>query len=333
MRGALSCLILASLLLPTPTPAQSPTAEPNTVSTRPITGFQRAAIGEPVDGLIFQGGLQLSSPHPDFGGLSSLAFLDATRFVMVTDEGRFVSGALTLADGAPTALTDVEIDVLRNSSGAPLPRKFAQDSEAVDIVFRDGQPAVARVGFEHLTRIADFDIADGRPGGPAREVAIPDWLTALRINESIESVCVAPPASPVAGSTLIITEAHSRLAGTWAATLLGNRDRGDLHLVQGRGVNPTDCAFLPNGDLLVLERGFAFLTFTAQIRRIPADQVRPGATMDGEVIFHASGGEIDNFEALGVRRLPDGQTRITMVSDDNFNSFQRTLLLDFSIRE
>ena len=332
MRGVLSCLLLTSLLFsPTPTPAQSSSAEPITVSTRSITGFQRAAIGEPVDGLIFQGGLELNSSHPDFGGLSSLAFFDATHFVMVTDEGRFVSGALTLADGTPSEMMDVEIDVIRNSSGAPLPRKFAQDSEAVDIIFREDGTSVARVGFEHLTRIADFEITDGRPGGAAREIAIPDWLTALRTNESIESVCVAPPASPVAGSTLIITEAHSLAPGTWAATLLGNRDRGDLHLAKAGGVNPTDCAFLPDGDLLVLERSFAFLTFTAQIRRIDADQVRPGATMEGEVIFSASGGEIDNFEALGVRRLPNGETRLTIVSDDNFNSFQRTLLLDFTL--
>ncbi|WMT86614.1 esterase-like activity of phytase family protein [Pelagibacterium sp. 26DY04] len=331
MRSPLSFLALTSLLLPASALAQSPSAEPITVTASPITDFQRAAIGEQVDGLIFKGGLQLSSSHPDFGGISGLAFLDADRFVMVTDEGRFISGALALAEGAPAGVADVEIDVIRNSKGAPLPRKFAQDSEAVEAIFREDGTSAVRVGFEHLARIADFEMIAGRPGGAAREVAIPDWLTALRTNESIESVCIAPPASPVAGSTLIITEAHSLVPGTWAATLLGNRDRGDLHLAQGGGVNPTDCAFLPNGDLLVLERGFAFLTFTARLRLIPADEVQPGATMEGEVIFSASGGEIDNFEALGVRGLPDGETRITMVSDDNFNSFQRTLLLDFAL--
>ena len=96
------------------------------------------------------------------------------------------------------------------------------------------------------------------------------------------------------------------------------------------GLNPTDCAFLPNGDLLVLERGLAFLAFSMQIRRIPANEVRPGATLDGEIILSGSGSAVDNFEALGVRSLPDGQTRVTIVSDDNFNSFQRTLLLEFS---
>lgn len=281
--------------------------------------------------LIFEGGLQLTSPHPDFGGISGLAFIDAARFVMVTDQGRFLSGALDLADGAPAGLSDVEIDIIRNSSGNPLPSKFSSDSEAIEIVFRNGQPAAARVGFENLSRIAEFDLVASRPAGPAREIAIPHWLTDLRTNEAIESVCIAPPASPVAGSTLIITEAHTRTSGQWAATLLGNRDRGDLGLEMAPGVNPTDCAFLPNGDLLVLERGLAFLAFSMQIRLIPADMVRPGAAMSGQVILSGSGSAVDNFEGLGVRTLPDGQTRITIVSDDNFNSFQRTLLLEFSL--
>ena len=52
--------------------------------------------------------------------------------------------------------------------------------------------------------------------------------------------------------------------------------------------------------------------------------------MVGEVILSGSGSAVDNFEGLGVRTLPDGQTRVTIVSDNNFNSFQRTLLLEFS---
>lgn len=283
------------------------------------------------DQLIFRGGIQLSSDHPDFGGLSGLAFIDATRFVMVTDEGRFVSGSADLTDGVLSGLSDVEIDVIRNSGGDPLPRKFAQDSEAVEVIVRDGEPSAVRVGFEHLTRVADFDMRDGRPGGAAREVAIPDWLTDLRTNESIESVCIAPPASPVAGSTLIITEGHIRVPGAWAATLLGEADRGDLGLAREGWVNPTDCAFLPNGDLLVLERSFAFLTFTVQIRRIAAADVRAGATMEGDILLRHAGGEVDNFEGLGVRVLSDGETRVSIVSDNNFLGIQRTLLLDFAL--
>ncbi|WP_196260647.1 esterase-like activity of phytase family protein [Pelagibacterium limicola] len=301
-------------------------AEPISVTSTPVIRFKGAAIDQQVDSLIFHGGFVLSSDHPEFGGLSGLTFLDAERFVMVTDEGNFVSGRLK-----PEGLTEVAIEVIRNSAGEPLPTKFSKDAEAVDVIFRNGAPAAIRVGFEHLTRVADFDLVNGRPTGAARPVPVPDWLTALRDNESIESVCIAPPASPVAGSTLIITEGHSRKPGTWAATLLGQRDQGDLHLAASRGVNPTDCAFLPNGDLLVLERGLSFLTFSMQIRHIPAGSVRPDSAMDGPVILSAAGSEVDNMEGLGIRTLPDGEVRLTIVSDDNFNRFQRNLLLEFAL--
>jgi len=323
-RAALVCLALLA-------PAFGNAAEPISVSSQTITRFKGANPGERVDGLIWRGGLQMGADHRQFGGISGLTFLDTDRFVMVSDEGWFISGRLELADGQPRNLIDVELEPIRNSSGNILPNRFSADAEAVTAIFRNGQPVAVRVGFENLTRVADFDLTDGRPGGAARPVTIPEWLSQLRTNESIESVCIAPPASPVAGSTLIITEAHSRQPGTWAATLLGVRDRGDLHLARSGAFNPTACAFLPNGDLLVLERGLFMLSFSTQIRRIPADHVQPGAVMDGEVILSASGRDVDNMEAMDVRTLSNGEVRITLVSDDNFNSFQRNLLLEFAL--
>jgi hypothetical protein len=41
---------------------------------------------------------------------------------------------------------------------------------------------------------------------------------------------------------------------------------------------------------------------------------------------------IDNFEGLAVERRPDGAVRIYIVSDDNFSSSQRTLLMVFELR-
>ncbi len=325
MRGALTLLVLACLQFAHPAAAQSVT-----VSATLITSFRGANYGEQVGAVTFRGGLVLTGNHPDFGGLSSLTFLDSQRFLSLTDKGRFVSGTLQLADGRPSAITAVTLSRMLNSGGTELPNKYSSDSEALDLIIRNGSAAAVRVGFEGLTRVADFDLTNGLPGGPARPIAVPDWMSALKGEDSIESLCIAPPASPVAGSTLLITEELSREPGTWAATLLGVADKGDLHLKKEGGVNPTDCAFLPNGDLLVLERAFSFLTFTVQIRRIPAAMVRAGSIMDGEVLLRASGGEVDNFEGLAVRSV-NGETRLTILSDNNFNGIQRTLLLDFAL--
>ncbi|WP_127144139.1 esterase-like activity of phytase family protein [Pelagibacterium montanilacus] len=306
--------------------------EPVTIAAEPVTAFGAAVPGDPVDGVVFRGGAVLSSDHPDFGGISGLSMLDAARFVMVTDRGSVITGRL--APGAEPGLIDTRLAPLTATTGDAIPGRFSADAEAVEIIVREGLPSAMRVGFESNTRVADYALdAEGIPTGPAQPVAIPDWLRALRTNESIESLCIAPPASPIAGSTLIITENHVRTGDAIAATLLGVADRGDLDLERSGRFLPTDCAFAPDGDLLVLERTFSLLGFAMQVRRIPADAVRAGARMDGEIILSGSGRDVDNMEGLGVRTMSDGEVRMLIVSDDNFLAFQRTLLLEFALPE
>jgi hypothetical protein len=310
-------------------------AEATTVGAVQISQFGASALDQPAGQLIWRGGIALVSQHDDFGGLSGVTFTGPDQQVLfVSDRGQFVAGKLAYDDhDRLLGLLGVGVSPMANSKGVPLPRQYARDAESVETVYRDGIPAAVRVGFEHLTRVADFALADGVPGGPAREVAIPQWLSDNRTNETLESVCIAPPTSPVAGSTLLLTEAVMDEAGNHRAELLGQSDKGPLSLQPNPGRVPTDCAFLPNGDLLVLERGIAFIAFTMALRRIPAAQVRPGSIMAGEVILEASGGTIDNMESLAVHTAPDGETRILIGSDNNFNDWQRTLLLEFGLPE
>ena len=41
---------------------------------------------------------------------------------------------------------------------------------------------------------------------------------------------------------------------------------------------------------------------------------------------------VDNFEGIAAVRRPDGGVRLYILSDDNFNPGQRTLLLAFDVR-
>ena len=315
--------------------AQTAPDSQQTVTAVPITSFMTAAIGEPVQGLVWRGGLELQSASDTFGGLSGLGFTGPEgRLVLVSDRGNFISGQLIYDEQSrPLSLVGVRIEPIQNSKGDELPRAFARDAEAIAVIIREDVPAAVRVGFENLTRVADFPLVDAEPTGPAREVTIPTWLSETRTNASLEAVCIAPPASPIAGSTLLLTEGVIDDDGQHSAWLLGQNDRGPLSYISSDGTNPTDCAFLPNGDLLVLERGIALFTFNMRLKRVPAADVRPGAHMQGEVLLQASGGDIDNMEAVAVHAGPDGQTRITLVSDNNFNDWQRNLLLEFSLPE
>lgn len=331
-RTLLAAGLFAGIGLTTPL-GEVDAQEQQTVTAVPIGEFSATSVGERVQGLIWRGGLELQSAIDTFGGLSGLGFTGPDgRLTMVSDRGSFVSGQLIYdEEDRPSGLIGVRIEPIQNSRGADLPRAFARDAEALAVIERDGVPAAVRVGFENLTRIADFELVNSVPEGPATEIAIPQWLSDARTNRSLESVCVAPPASPIAGSTLLLTEDVRDDTGAQRGWLLGRSDRGDLSYLSGSGTYPADCAFLPDGDLLVLERGIALLAFNMRLVRVAASDVHPGAVMQGEVLLEVAGSDIDNMEGLAVQPGPDGETRITMISDDNFIDWQRTLLLQFAL--
>lgn len=308
-------------------------ADDVTVTAARLDHFNGVAIGTPIQGLIFRGGLEMHSVADTFGGLSAIGFTGPDgKLVMVSDRGHFVSGRLLYDENeAPLALAGVSITAIQNSKGADLPRAFARDAEGLAIIERPDDKSVVRVSFENLTRVADYHLENGVPTGPAKEVTIPQWLTQTRTNQSLEAVCVAPAASPVAGSTLLLTEGVIDNDGNHSGYLLGISDKGPMSYRSGDGTDPTDCAFLPNGDLLVLERGVSFVSFAVRLVRIKAEDVKPGTNMTGEVLFSGVGGDLDNMEGLAVHQTPSGETRITMVSDDNFNDWERSLLLEFSL--
>ena len=104
-------------------------------------------------------------------------------------------------------------------------------------------------------------------------------------------------------------------------------------MARSGGFDVTDLAFLPSGEMLLLERRASFLSgFGARIRRIAADAIHADTTVEGPIIFEAdSGHQIDNMEGLAVHRDAAGETIVSMISDDNFSTWQRTVLLEFAL--
>jgi hypothetical protein len=83
----------------------------------------------------------------------------------------------------------------------------------------------------------------------------------------------------------------------------------------------------------VLERKFSVINGVGiRIRRVALETIRPGAVVDGATIFEADMGyEIDNMEGIDAHVSPEGETVLTLVSDDNYSMVQRTLLLQFTL--
>jgi hypothetical protein len=101
------------------------------------------------------------------------------------------------------------------------------------------------------------------------------------------------------------------------------------------GFDITDGAFLPDGDLLLLERSYTIMSgVRMRLRRIASDSIGKGALVDGPVLLQADMTfQIDNMEALDVWRREDGATMISMMSDDNYSILQRNLYLEFVLHD
>jgi hypothetical protein len=92
-------------------------------------------------------------------------------------------------------------------------------------------------------------------------------------------------------------------------------------------------AVLDDGRIIVLERWFAQPVFLkTRLRIITPEMLDSGEAIDGETIATFTNSlRIDNFEGLAARPAPDGGYLLYMLSDDNFNAYQRTLLYQFHL--
>ena len=114
-------------------------------------------------------------------------------------------------------------------------------------------------------------------------------------------------------------------------------DRGErffeLSYLPSEEFRVTDCAALSNGDVIVLERRYVpFGILSARLKLVRGETVQPGAKLVGEELLKLEYPlNVDNFEGVAVQEDPTNGTIIYIVSDDNYNPFQRTLLFQFRL--
>jgi hypothetical protein len=313
---------------PVPRPAEAPVAI--TIQATPITQFDNRGTEQRRFGALdFIGGLDLTSPNRDFGGISALRMApDGLGFVAVTDRGRWVTGRIVYAEDRPAGITEAVMAPILAADGRPITAHGLYDSESLAA---DG--GTFYVGIERVHRLLRFDF--GRDGVRARgeRVVLPADTSGLPSNKGIEALAFAPAGHPLAGTLIALSERGLDRAGHIKAWLIGGPMPGQFAVRRSDDFDISDGALLPGGDLVVLERRFSWLSGAAiRLRRIAVNSIRPGAVVDGPVLMVADMGyQIDNFEALGVHRNAAGDTVLTLMSDDNFSVLQRTLLMQFKL--
>ncbi|MBW7971864.1 esterase-like activity of phytase family protein [Bradyrhizobium sp. BR 10289] len=325
---------------PPPRPAQIEHAVTAPVSievnARPIPNFEprdraRVRFGS----LQYRSGLVLTSPHRGFGGLSGLRFLDnkGERFLALSDQGTWFTGNIRYAGGKMAGLDDVEAAPMLNAEGRPITEKrYWYDTESLA---RDGK--VVYVGLERVNQIMRFDLAKGGTQARGEVVPTPPAIRKLPSNKGLEAMVFVPrdKGQPLAGTLIAFSERGLDADGNLTAFLIGGPSPGQFSVRRTEKFDISDAVLLPSGELLILERKFSWFTgVNIRIRAIPLKSIAPGALVDGPELFAADlGHEIDNMEGIDAHVTPDGETVLTMVSDDNFSFLQRTLLLQFTLVE
>ena len=306
--------------------------EEMTITARPIDRFRIGYDDTRFGPFEFVGGLEMVSTGRDFGSLSAFRFTaPGSSFVGVADTGFWYFGTVTRdADGRPEGFADFRMVPFVDEAGTPVREKWYVDAEG--LALRDGK---AIVGFEREHRIAEFDLDPDHMAAATRtyDFLVPAYE--LRQNRGFETVTFAHPQGIHEGGMVVVSEKSLDRDGNIFAAILEGPDRGVFSVKRNGEFDITDGSFLPDGDLLLLERRYSMASGVAmRLRRIYGESIRAGALADGPVLMEADMGyQIDNMEGLDVWRRDDGALVVSLVSDDNHSILQRNLYLEFVLHD
>lgn len=302
------------------------------VKARPIASFDpRDRSHVRFGSLQWRSGLVLTSAFHGFGGLSGLR-LDprGEKFIALSDKGSWFTGRIVYSGREMKGLADVEASPMIGADGRPIAARGWFDSESLAL---DG--SFVYVGLERVNQVLRFDFSKGYTRSRGEVVAMPAAVKKLPFNKGLEALVFVPRGQPLGGTLIAMSERGLDPQGNLVAFLVGGPTPGQFSIRRSKNFDISDAVLLPSGDLLILERKFSWFTgIGIRIRCIPLNSIAPGAVVDGPSIFDADlGQEVDNMEGIDAHVAPEGDTVLTMVSDDNFSLLQRTLLLQFTLVE
>jgi hypothetical protein len=263
-----------------------------------------------VGDFVYAGGLKLTSAQTRrLHGLSDIDVQPDGAAVVVGDEGDLLHARLVLdAKGRLAGLSDARISALTDLKGKPLRGKDNRDSEGLARMANGD----LLISFERQDRIWLYPAA----GGPPHAVPSPD--VRFPYNQGMEALAPDPDRGPDAYFTGAETTGL-----TWTCSLKSPCVAGPtVPLDMGFGL--VAARRLPGGMTAWLLRAFNPTTQSVIDLRITD---ATGKVVDQFELRRPL--SVDNFEGLAAVSQADGMIRFYLISDDNFSSSQRTLLLAF----
>lgn len=296
-------------------------AEPVSVSVEPIEHFSPASArdGDRVGRLAFRGGLELGGVR-GLGGLSGV-LVDGDRLTAVTDSGAWFFARMYAEDGRLKGLSETALVPRLDLGGRPSRAKRRADAETLAV--RDG---MILVGIEQAGDVLAYEAEGVRPVGHPRALGLSSAASRRLRRLGFEAMTDVP-----GGPLLLFTEGQGRRGDHPVARVPG----ASFTLARRGPWAVTGATALPGGDVIIAERRYSGgIDVGFRIRRLGAEAVRRGqGPVDGPVLLEADlSAQIDNMEAIAADTTDDGIV-LTVLSDDNFRFYQRTLILRFLLVE
>lgn len=313
-------VVVASLLL-----AADAVAEP----------FSRAVdIGPPGangPGIELLGTVELGAEAPDgvsVAGLSGLAWdADEGLLYAVSDKGNLLHLRPRFEGGRLIDVTYLGAYPLKDADSRPL---RGEHGDAEDLAIRNGTNGIGGdaellVAFERVPRVTRYTTG----GSLLETLALPSRLSDVDNYATPNQALEGLTEHPVYG-TVAIPEASLDDDPPGVISLYALDGRRWLYRPAGAAASsPTALEALPDGRLLVLERAYVSVLWPLVISLRIAD---PGAEPDVQAttlarLDSSEGWRLDNFEGLARHQCD----RFFLLSDDNANRHQRTLLVYFRL--
>ncbi|MBX7528178.1 esterase-like activity of phytase family protein [Qipengyuania vesicularis] len=264
--------------------------------------------------LVLEGAWELASGNANFGGYSALVARSPTRFLAASDAGRLLHFERPDISG--------EAPRIETFLASRMVDKMSVDVESLTI-----DPATGEMwaGLEWGQEIMALGAKLER-----RKAVKPDAMKDWAGNAGPESLV------RLADGRFVVIEEYSGGDGRHEGLLfLSDPTSGakpiSFQLQAPEGFRPSDAALLPDGRIAVLLRGFE-LGFPPRFPSVIA--IADPAKIAGGKVLHANllapidePLPSDNFEGLAVTEEEDGSWLFWLISDDNFATHQRTLLL------
>lgn len=284
-------------------------------SARPLV-FQRGTTGT----MRFVRGWHLVSPHSRFGGFSALARSGPGQFLLVGDNG--YSTRLSL--NSRGAVSSVRIRALPTINGRPA-RKSMADTEAM---FVDADSGKTWVALEIINQIWRLDAglsqieARRKLPEPARwpKNRGPEAMTRLADGRTVVFLEDADD-DPRGREALIYTGDPAVRMAPPIRFFYDSRGKGLV----------SDAATLPDGRILIVHRRLGFdPAFTTIVAIVDPADIRKDAVVRSRTIGRVPAALAENYEGAAIS-VEQGRTWLWLVADNNFNSWQRSLLLQFEL--